>query len=92
MRRRGGVFFHNGVFHSLEDVMHSLCGAQYQPARFYPKAGDGAVLAYDDMPMEYRGNIDVIDPPFNRKAGDRPALNDQDIADLVAFLKTLTDK
>ncbi len=35
--------------------------------------------------------IDVIDAPMNRKLGDAPALNDTEIVDVVAFLKTLTD-
>ena len=87
-----GVFFHNGVFHSLEDVMRFYAARNTDPGRFYPKGADGAVQAYDDMPARYRGNVDVIDPPFNRKAGDTPALDDRDIADLVAFLKTLNDR
>ncbi|HWU63316.1 MAG TPA: cytochrome c peroxidase [Ensifer sp.] len=87
-----GVFFHNGVFHSLEDVMRFYAERNTDPGRFYPKGENGKVEAYDDMPAAYRANIDVIDPPFNRKAGDKPALNDQDIADLVAFLKTLNDR
>ncbi|ANH75215.1 putative lipotransmembrane domain protein [Ralstonia insidiosa] len=32
-----------------------------------------------------------MDPPFNRRAGEKPALNDQEIRDVVAFLKTLND-
>jgi cytochrome c peroxidase len=35
--------------------------------------------------------VDVSDAPFNGHRGDRPALNDQEIKDVVAFLKTLTD-
>ena len=31
------------------------------------------------------------DPPFGGKPGDKPALNDQEIDDVVAFLGTLTD-
>jgi cytochrome c peroxidase len=87
-----GVFFHNGVFRSLEDVMRFYADRNTDPGKFYPKGTDGKVEAYDDLPAQYRGNIDVIDPPFNRKHGDKPALDDRDIADLVAFLKTLTDQ
>ncbi len=87
-----GVFFHNGVFRSLEDVMRFYAERNTDPGRFYPKDADGRIEGYDDLPAQYRGNIDVIDPPFNRKAGDKPALTDQDRADLVAFLKTLTDR
>ena len=87
-----GVFFHNGVFHSLEDVMRFYAERNTDPGKFYPKGPDGKVEAYDDLPAQYRGNIDVIDPPFNRKRGDTPALDGRDISDLVAFLKTLTDR
>ena len=36
-------------------------------------------------------NVDVTDPPFNRRPGDKPAMTAQDEADIIAFLKTLTD-
>jgi cytochrome c peroxidase len=32
-----------------------------------------------------------MEAPFGGKPGGRPALNDKEIADVVAFLKTLTD-
>jgi cytochrome c peroxidase len=32
-----------------------------------------------------------MQPPFGRKPGDAPALTDQEIDDVVAFLQTLTD-
>ncbi|WP_228975721.1 hypothetical protein [Paraburkholderia gardini] len=32
-----------------------------------------------------------MDPPFDRKPGDAPALDDAEIKDVVAFLNTLTD-
>jgi len=32
-----------------------------------------------------------MDPPFDRKAGDAPALTPAEIDDVVAFLGTLTD-
>ena len=46
---------------------------------------------FDDVPPRYRGNIDVIDAPFGRRAGDAPALSDREIDQVVAFLATLTD-
>lgn len=49
------------------------------------------VTLYDDLPMALRGNVDHVDPPFDRKPGARPALNDAEIRDVVAFLKTLDD-
>ena len=62
-----------------------------EPEKIYPKGADGTVERYDDLPSQYRKNIDVIDPPFDRKRGDQPALADAEIDDLVAFLGTLTD-
>jgi cytochrome c peroxidase len=35
--------------------------------------------------------VDTADAPFNRKPGDRPALNKQEIQDVIAFLHTLND-
>ena len=86
------VFFHNGVYKSLEDVMRFYARRNTDPQLFYPKGKDGKVVAYNDLPSIHRKNVDVKDVPFNRKPGDAPALDDQDIADLVAFLKTLTDR
>ena len=31
------------------------------------------------------------EPPFDRKPGDKPALDDAEIRDVVTFLRTLTD-
>ncbi|WP_292573601.1 cytochrome c peroxidase [Mesorhizobium sp.] len=54
-------------------------------------ANDGTVHKFDDLPKAYWGNLNT-DPPFNgRKLGDRPALTDAEIDDIVAFLGTLTD-
>lgn len=85
------VFFHNGVYRSLEDVTRFYVKRDTNPEEIYPKDAGGKVMKYNDLPEQYRANIDVIDAPMNRKLGDAPALNDVEIADVVAFLKTLTD-
>ncbi|WP_246704507.1 cytochrome-c peroxidase [Rhizobium sp. P32RR-XVIII] len=85
------VFFHNGVFHTLDDVVRFYVKRDTNPETIYPKAADGSVLKYDDLPEQYRANVDVIDAPLDRKPGQQPALGDAEIADVVAFLKTLTD-
>jgi cytochrome c peroxidase len=85
------VFFHNGVFHSLEDVVRFYVERETRPEKWYPRKDDGTVGMYDDLPPSHRANVDVSDAPFNGHRGDRPALNDQEITDVVAFLKTLTD-
>ena len=84
------VFFHNGVFHQLEDVVRFYATRDTRPQEWYPRAADGRILKYDDLPVEFRGNVDV-EPPFDRHAGDEPAFNEQDIRDIVAFLKALMD-
>jgi cytochrome c peroxidase len=85
------VFFHNGVFRSLEEVMHFYVERDTNPAKWYPRLANGEIDRYNDLPTQYKQNIDVIDAPFDRKEGDEPALNDAEIADVIAFLKTLTD-
>lgn len=85
------VFFHNGVFHSLSDVLDWYVNRDLQPARFYSRDAKGAVVKFDDLPERYRANVDTADAPFNRRQGDRPALDRRDIADIIAFLDTLTD-
>lgn len=85
------VFFHNGVFHSLHDVLDWYVNRDLDPARFYPKGPDGQVVAYDDLPEQYRVNVDRTDAPFDRHPGDAPALSPAEMDDIVAFLQTLTD-
>jgi cytochrome c peroxidase len=85
------VFFHNGVFHSLEEVTRFYVERDTDPAKWYPRAADGTVKQFDDVPKKYWANIDFVDPPFDRKLGDRPALDESEIKDLVAFLNTLSD-
>jgi len=85
------VFFHNGVFHSLDEVLHFYVERETNPAKWYPRLANGEIDRYNDLPARYKQNIDVVDAPFNRTEGDAPALNDGEIADVIAFLKTLTD-
>jgi cytochrome c peroxidase len=85
------VFFHNGRFHSLTDVLHFYAERDTDPQKWYPKK-NGKLVRYDDLPPKYRDNVDMLDPPFlNHKPGGQPALSEADIEDLVAFLKTLND-
>jgi cytochrome c peroxidase len=85
------VFFHNGVFHSLQQVLDFYDFRDTEPQRVYPRASDGSVAKYDDIPPRYRANVDVADPPFDRKLGETPAMSPQDEQDIIAFLGTLTD-
>jgi cytochrome c peroxidase len=84
------VFFHNGVFHTLRQVVDFYATRDVQPERWYPPRKDGSIESFDDVPAQYRGNINM-DPPFGGKPGGVPALSPQEIDDIVAFLGTLTD-
>ncbi len=84
------VFFHNGRFHTLDEVLRFYSERDTDPARWYPRVS-GKVVAFDDLPPRYRDNVDRVDEPFTRKRGDKPVFTDAEIADLAAFMKTLDD-
>jgi cytochrome c peroxidase len=84
------VFFHNGAFHRLEDAVRFYAQRDTDPQKWYPRAADGSVSKFDDLPAQYRRNIDR-EPPLDRRPGATPAMSEADIADIVAFLNTLTD-
>ena len=85
------VFFHNGVFHTLRQVLDFYAFRDVAPEKVYPVGADGQVGKYNDIPPRYRGNVDVVDPPFDRKPGDPPAMSEQNERDIIEFLRTLTD-
>jgi cytochrome c peroxidase len=82
-------FFHNGIYHSLDQVVRFYAERDTNPEKFYPVA-KGKVRKFDDLPQQYWANLNT-DPPFDRKPGDKPALDEAEIKDVVAFLNTLTD-
>jgi cytochrome c peroxidase len=84
------TFFHNGVFHSLDEVLAFYATRDTDPARWYGRNPDGTARKFDDLPAQYQANVNM-EAPFGGKPGGAPALNKQDIADIIAFLKTLTD-
>jgi cytochrome c peroxidase len=79
-----GVFFHNGVYTRLEDAVRFYALRDVAPARVY---GPGRL---DDLPAKYQANLNV-EPPFGGKPGAKPRMTEAEIADVVAFLNTLTD-
>nr|WP_308937272.1 cytochrome c peroxidase [Duganella sp. 1224] len=79
------VFMHNGVFTNLADAVRFYVERDLRPARWYGKD------RYDDLPVAYRRNVDQLTAPMDRRPGDRPALSEKEIQDIVAFLRTLTD-
>ena len=54
-------------------------------------AGERPHGTFDDMPEKYWENVNTSIPPYNRRKGDPPALDDREIDAVVAFLNTLTD-
>ena len=84
------AFFHNGVFHTLKQVIEFYCQRDTNPEKWYPRSRDGSILKFDDLPPKYHSNVEM-GSPFGRRPDARPALTDHEIQDLIAFLKTLTD-
>ena len=84
------VFFHNGIFHTLRQVMEFYVHRDTNPEKWYPRDANGSVRKFDDLPAAYIANVDV-DPPFGGHLGDRPVLSDDEIDDVIAFMRTLTD-
>lgn len=86
------VFFHNGCFHSLRKALEFYVERDTNPGKWYPKGPKGKIEKFNDLPPQYRKNVDTSDAPLNRKPGEKPVWNAQQIDDVVAFLKTLTDR
>jgi len=80
------VYFHNGRYTSLEQVMEFYDFRDTQPEKIYPRG-----QKFNDLPPASRPNADITDPPFDRKPGQAPAMSKQDMRDIIAFLKTLND-
>lgn len=85
------TFFHNGVFHTLQQVLDFYNFRDTDPQKVYPHGLNATVQKYDDIPGRFQANIDVVDPPFDRHLGETPAMTAQDETDIIAFLQTLTD-
>ena len=85
------VFFHNGVFSSLQDVVGFYARRDTNPEQWYPMAADGSVLKFNDLPAKLHTNVNTSEAPYNRRPGMVPALSSTDIDDLVKFLGTLSD-
>jgi cytochrome c peroxidase len=87
---RRAVFFHNGVFTKLEDVLRFYAQRDVHPERFYPTDALGRVNEFNDLPPDHRGNV-TVDPPFGGRRGAKPRFSDAEAADIIAFLRTLDD-
>jgi len=76
-------FFHNGWATSLKQVLRFYALRDVRPAQLYP-----AGQPYDDLPAQYRANINM-DPPFGKRS--KPALSEAEMDDIIVFLGTLED-
>jgi len=85
------AYFHNGRFKSLREALVFYVQRDTNPEKWYPKNRNGSVRKFDDLPQQFVANVNTTEAPYDRKRGDKPALNDAEIDDVLAFLKTLTD-
>ena len=83
-------YFHNGKFATLQEVVEFYVTRDITPERWYPVV-DGVVNKYDDVPAQYKANVNVAVAPYDRRPGDTPALTAAEIEDVVVFLSTLSD-
>jgi len=84
------AFFHNGQIKSLKEVVEFYATRDTEPERWYPKR-NGKAQKFDDLPARYHANIDTQAPLDGRAPGSATPMSPQDVADIVAFLGTLTD-
>jgi len=84
-------YFHNGRFQTLHEVVSFYVRRDTNPQEWYPLGPDGTIVKFDDLPPQYRRNVNTQEVPYNRHPGDLPALSPSQIDDVVAFLQTLTD-
>ncbi len=88
---RRPVFFHNGVYHDLRQVLAFYDFRDTEPQRIYPRDAQGRVLRFNDLPAADRANVDSADAPFDRQRGQPSAMSARDRRDIIAFLRTLND-
>jgi len=89
---RKKVFFHNGVYNTLQQVLDFYNFRDTEPAKIYPTDAAGNLQKFNDLPKTFWPNIDTADPPFNRHPGQHPPLTAAEERDIIAFLKTLDDQ
>ncbi len=85
------VFFHNGRYTTLKQVLDFYNDRDVDPGHIYPSEADGRIRKFDDIPAAFQPNVDTSDPPLDRHPGQHPAMTAQEEEDIIAFLGTLTD-
>ena len=83
---RTAPYFHNAGVQTLEAAVRFHFERDSQPSKWYRKADGSADARYNDLPRICQGNL-AQGLPFN--GSFKPTTSD--IADLMAFLKTLND-
>lgn len=84
------VYFHNGKFKSLKDALTFYVQRDTSPEKWYPRNPDDSVNKFNDLPPAWRANVNTTESPCDRKPGDAPALSDEEIEDVIAFLRPPT--
>lgn len=84
-------YFHNGRFKTLKEAVGFYVRRDTNPEEWYPRAPDGSVRKFDDLPLAYHRNVNTTEAPYNRLPGQAPALTPDEIDMVVEFLGTLTD-
>ncbi|HEY9126864.1 MAG TPA: cytochrome c peroxidase [Acidobacteriaceae bacterium] len=85
------AFFHNGRYTTLLEAVRFYVRRDTNPEEFYPRDRQGRVEKFDDLPAKYRENVDAVDLPLTKHLGEKPVWSEAEIADVLAFLETLTD-
>ena len=84
-------YLHNGHLATLREVVEFYVARDTDPQRWYATASRRLASKFNDLPKQYAVNVNTTEVPYNRHPGDQPALNPNEIDDLLAFLQTLTD-
>ena len=85
------VIFHNGEFHDLRKAIEFYVQRDTNPEKWYPLDANGVPQKFNDVPPLLARNVNQSEVPYNRHPGEQPALSEDEIDDVVAFLRTLTD-
>ncbi len=88
---RRPFYFHNGSFSDLTEVMRFYVRRDTEPARWYPLDAKGRAQTYNDLPPRFARQVSRDEAPYDRRGRQKPRLNEAEIGDVVAFLRTLDD-
>ncbi len=89
---KSAPYMHNGVFDNLRDVVKFYVTRDTHPELWYPKNAQGELQIFNDLPLAYHPNVNRDEAPYDRKRGEEPRLDEEEIDAVVAFLKTLSDR